>query len=296
MRRIQAACRVTFVGILVAVWVVWCPRAGAVQPITSKTYYVTRYSLQDAQTLGCSRAQADTAAGKVNSVVVLDFGAQSSGNTGTYLPLTNTYISYASVQAYAERFGLFYKECLGSNTNSVLRLGVGTNNSGSGVNSAKGASWGSIVNSVADWIAAYAGQVNVVGANDIEPAWDSYSTTAAWVSGYSKTTSRSYDDYGSADGCLQTVGGVCSNGWTQANVRYVSWGATLAFPLPEIYYQYMGAQWKAISASGAPISFIAPLSEYHRDARTDTPAQSWQHLGCGITVSCQYLTEIYASH
>jgi hypothetical protein len=40
-----------------------------------------------------------------------------------------------------------------------------------------------------------------------------------------------YLDYGSADGC--STG--CSNKWKPAQVAYVSWGATVAQGLPEIY-------------------------------------------------------------
>ena len=77
-----------------------------------------------------------------------------------------------------------------------------------------------------------------------------------WVTGYDSVNNWPYYDFGSCDSCPYTFPGggghpgwVPPGDWTLDNIRYVSWGANPAFPLPEIYTtdQSQAYQWQNIS-------------------------------------------------
>src|SRR5262249_43557428 len=142
-----------------------------------------------------------------SSRVVIAFGAQKSDFSGNYLPSSAHFISKAHVEDVSEQFGLGYWVCTGSDTDSVLYLGLSTNNDGSAVNSAAGVAWAKVVNDVTSWIRTHSAssQVIVEGANDIEMSWSSYSAALAWTNGYQSATSAMYVDTASSDGCPQTT-------------------------------------------------------------------------------------------
>ncbi|HEX8768868.1 MAG TPA: hypothetical protein VF714_10885, partial [Jatrophihabitans sp.] len=115
----------------------------------------------------------------------------------------------------------------------------------------------------------YPGMV-IAGANDIEPGFSAtVAESRAWVSGYLAATTSKYVFNGSADGCsTSTPGTRCNNGWTMADLQWVSGGAapTRTISLPQIYNYAMPLQWKNISltgtAAGKPrIYFGGPLTE-----------------------------------
>jgi hypothetical protein len=164
----------------------------------------------------------------------------------------------------------------------VLTLGIGTNNSAYNVTSTGGATWGSVVLAVYNWVHTnnLQSQVNIAGANDMEPSWDTYTHTSNWVNGYTSSGAPLYLNYGSADGCPQTThnNGGCNNLWNQNDVWYVSWGAPPANVTPEIYVQAQANQWGQIKL-WKTMNFQGPLDEYDLNTGTFKSAQAWNALG-----------------
>jgi hypothetical protein len=255
--------------------------AAQAQPPNNWSYYVRTANSQTLNTLGCNQGVSDKNDGS-SSEVILDFGGQAYYNNGTYLTGSNAFVSYATIESLAETFANAYYACTGSDFTTVLKLGIGTNNSAYYVNSTGGSTWGSVVLAVYNWVHNnnLQSQVDIVGANDMEPSWASYSATSGWVSGYASSGAPIYLNYGSTDGCPQTThnNGGCNNGWNQDDVWYVSWGAPPAYATPEIYYQSQANQWGQIKL-WKPMSFEGPLDEYDLNTGTFTSAQAWSALG-----------------
>ncbi len=265
------------------------PVSAASPPPLDASYYVLSITNSTAATLGCNQGRADAANGNINSEVILDFGGQSSSNTGTLLTFTNAFASYAAIESYAETFAYNYWACTGTDIASRLILGLGTNNSAYNVSSTGGTSWAAVVNTVINYMKNY-GQVTVWGANDMELNYHSYSGTADWESGYAANTVALYVDYGDAAGCPPY--GACNNGWTQHDVYLVAWGDASAEAAPEIYYTTQAQEWISIVNAQGYIPFQGPLDEYDLQTSSLTPAGAWTALGCGSTESCRYSMQI----
>ncbi|TAN31944.1 hypothetical protein EPN29_12135 [bacterium] len=252
------------------------------QPPTDWSFYVRTTNTTTLYNLGCNQGNADRNAGNVNSEVILDFGGQAYYNNGTYLTGSNAFVSYATIESLAENFALGYYYCTGSDFTSVVTIGIGTNNSAYHIDSAGGSAWAGVANTVKNWVSSnnYQSQVNVDGANDMEPSWDTYSATKSWVDAYTSAGGPAYEDYGSADGCPQTThtNGGCNNGWTQDDVWYVSYGAAPALAAPEIYIQAQANQWGQIKL-WKYMFFEGPLDEYDLNTGTFTASQAWTALG-----------------
>jgi hypothetical protein len=84
-------------------------------------------------------------------------------------------------------------------------------------------------------------------ASDMEPSYDAPLITKQLVNGASAQGWAIYDDYGSVDGCPTSgsSNGPCNNGWSVADVGYVSFHG-MALPLPEIYYAVSASQWTVV--------------------------------------------------
>ncbi|MHB8263087.1 MAG: hypothetical protein ACYDGY_04980 [Acidimicrobiales bacterium] len=243
--------------------------------------------------LGCNPGKAD-ASHNSNSLVFLDFGGQNNANNGTLLPKINTPVSYSTVEYLAEQFASGYYICTGADTTSVLTLAVGTNNSAYAVNYGGGQSWGNVVSAVGSDVVSFdsTSQVIVSGGNDIE-SWGSASGTLPWTSGIAANAPYYfYLDYGSADGCPQTVSSsdACFGGWTQYDYWEVSWGNGIGEAGPEIYTTSasQATEWALISAYGAnaysnPIGFYTVLDEYDLDSSTNNPTQAWTQMWDALT-------------
>lgn len=287
------------------------PAAQAVQamPRGSASIYVSSTSSSTAYNQGCSQGTADAASPVQSSEVILDFGGQNSGNTGSIL-INGTSATYAQIATYAEQYALGYYVCTGSAVSAVLTLGIGTNNSAYQLTTAGGATWGSSVVSVANsWVSTngYGSQVTIGAANDMEPGWESSgpARTEAWVQGYASSNAGRLIDYGSADGCPQTSynNGACVNGWYQYDLWYISWGNPVSFALPEIYYSSLSKQWTMISRYGyyyqsaRLIYFDGPMTEYGTGG-TYTGSQAWNQFWTDLNgssstaVNFKYRTDI----
>jgi hypothetical protein len=266
------------------------PKAFAIQaePTADWSYYIHTTSTSTAYTLGCDQGKYDASHSNVNSEVILAFGGEYSdaGGTKSYVggpPLTN-----GQIIAIADEFSHGYWLCTGSDSTSILRLGIGTNNSYSGVSYAGGQSWANDVATVNSYNAStgYSSQVAVEGANDIEPSWWNPSDSMSWSQGYASVGNGLYIDFGSADGCPTNSydnSQYCNNGWSQYDEWYVSWGSPPAMSAPEIYFQALADQWTMISLYGAQYQNAAvrmqgPMDEYDLDTSTFTPTQAWNAL------------------
>jgi hypothetical protein len=194
--------------------------------------------------LGCSRGQAASVG--QNVVIVLDFGYpaydSSSGQYGAKLLNDYTFHSTGDIANVAEGFlGGFYS-C--SPSVISLTLAIGINNyphDPNNVTQAHGVAWAQMVNNINSWIVgppypSFADKLVAWGAIDAEPAWNTALATRAWVGGYASAYSgqSKYLDFGSCDGCAYT-GHAWGSPWQPDDVWYVAWGATPAYPLPEIY-------------------------------------------------------------
>lgn len=247
------------------------------KPPTHDSYYVTSASTSWMYNRGKQLGEDMQTAGI--TAVVLDFGGQNGSNTGTKTVQTYIHLSYGTVKALAENFAQGFWVGTGSNTNALLKLGIGTNNSYYSVNNAGGSAWASVVSQVKTWVSNHAGQVDVLGANDIE-SWGARSDAESWVNGFSGHGDL-YFNYGSADGCptSSSSDASCSAGvgWTRYWYWWMSWGASPALSTPEIYFSVQADQWGAIN-SYKHISFDAPLDERAVCSSTLGAQDAWNDL------------------
>ncbi len=259
--------------------------AVAAKPQTDWSFYMLSTSTTTAYNLGCNQGNFDKSfSPPINSEVVLDCGQHYYGNV--YM-LSGITITHAQVQAITEAFAQGYWVCTGSDSTSILTLGIGINNYGIWVTYANGQTWANDVAAIQSYNQShgYSSQVGMMGAGDLEPGWNSYSVTNSWVQGFSSVKGYDYLDFGSADGCPQYSdnNGSCNNGWNQYDEWYVSWGALPALPTPEIYYDALARQWAMISLYGAQyqhatVYMQGPWDEYDLDNSTLTSSQAWNDL------------------
>lgn len=268
------------------------PKAFAIQarPLTDWSYYMDTTSTSTAYTWGCDQGAADASISPpANSEVVLDWGGQLSDGSGT-LMINGISVGNSQIKAATEAFAHGYWDCTGSNdSTSVMRLGIGTNNSYYDVSYTGGQAWVNLVAAIQADIQAqgWASQVVMLGASDIEPGWGDAASAINWANGFASVSGYLYLDYGSADGCPQYSrgNGACDNGWNQYDVWYVCWGAPPALPTPEIYYYAQSRQWAMISLYGAQLGgtnnmvlMQGPWDEYDIDNTTLDQTQAWDAL------------------
>jgi hypothetical protein len=253
-------------------------------PPYTTSYYVGTTNERTMYNLGCDLGNRDASlAGTQDDIVILMFGSSPIAKVGQngvkeyyvslyfYDPKTGyPTATFAQVANLAEQFGSGYYNCSGNDYDSHLRIVVGTGNykpagSSREVSYNSGHAWGQLVGQVSDWFAnnGYSSQVDAAGGSDMELAWDTPTETRAWVDGYASATWHYLYDFGDAQGC--PVSGstaspsACSHGWTQEDVRYISWGAPPAWPLPQIYNTkgVMANHWQQITLYSAllPNSF-----------------------------------------
>jgi len=126
------------------------------------------------------------------------------------------------------------------------------------------------------------------GGSDMEASWNSVSATRAWTDGYNSADNWRYVNYGSADGCPTSGSGSCNNGWSQGDVRYVSYGSPPAWPMPEIYRTdgVHASQWDNIQEVAGYMYFLGSLTQWQAcfdvggcDPSTwNSPGAGWQQL------------------
>jgi hypothetical protein len=288
-------------------------------PPPVQSYYIP-YNVTGLMANNWGKQQALTdASNGLNSVVILDFGAESADGSVTYTTDQLGSLTISQDQYIAAQFALGYQE--DTNGTTVLSLEMGTNNSGSSVGYSNGQIWGNAVQGViidasqSGWT-----QVNVGGAGDWE-SWngtESYAALQNWESGYTSTTSSSLYDFGSADGCPSNyvdetgVTTPCAQpDWAPGSYYMAAWGWGPAFAVPQIYYQgctingtpyaAQEIQWANVSLWGAEnsqtmIYFTAPLwaSGYCEPSPQDSYIDFWNALNnrSQTAMSPAYLAQI----
>lgn len=252
-------------------------------PAATTSRYMSTTNTTTLYNEGCSMGSAAQ-----SGVVILDFGEPwYSGGYGTILYGANSFASIASIQAGAQSFLDGFWNC--SPSTPVLRLAVGTSNYGSQVTSGHGTAWGNLVAALNSYISTkgYGSQEYARGANDMELSWNSYATTKAWVDAYNAATTLPLYDYGDAGGCPPY--GSCNNGWTQADLYDVSWGAKDSYPFPEIYTTngsqasewYNESLFSALNEPAGKMGILGTMTQYAAcgcGSSTNTPAQGFDQL------------------
>lgn len=280
-------------------------------PQVSPSYYMTTLDPQTVTNEGCNLGKRDMALpGRQDSVVVLAFGYpqqypdQQFGARGFAYPAQPA--TTAQIAAAVENFGYGYWKCTYQDYQSHLRIGIGTSNypgdNYSSVTSAHGKAWAEMVNAVNDWFVnsctrSCDGQVDAVGASDIELAWNKAAPTTDWINGYASAARYPLYNFGAVEGCpwLAKPTYTCAWGNLEA-VWYVIWGASVVQPVPEIYLTsgINAEQWYLMSVysynkHGEKIQFVGPMSEHtaclQRGGCTGTgysidnlPADAWWQL------------------
>ncbi len=298
-------------------------------PLWSRTAYINTDTAQGLYDLGCQAGTRDqNTAGVQDSVVVLDFGQpakNSSGEFGTDLLGPLGFLRTSEIALRVTYYGRGYYDCSGSDNLSHMTIGIGTTNYGStwlplGTNSLDhGRAWASMVNDVNAWFIqnGYFGQVKAVGANDIELSWNSPTVTKAWVNGYNEMTTYDMYNYGAAEGCPTRTNPTanCALPWTLADVWYVSFGTTTAYPLPLIYRDdgYNARQWSWISRwsllnKGYRMDFVGSFTQCQACLQRtgdlscayldNKPAEGWQQLyneliADGVSQGIRWSTDIF---
>ena len=207
--------------------------------VRGRDVYPTEATLPSAETAACEQAT------KVKQGVIgLFFGRQvATGGNGFGITIANADIIKV-VQAWAGGLA----RC----ARGPWELTIGTSNSG-GANNFNGyfggVAWAQLVDAarvVSD------SRIIISGANDLEPGWGPSGQARAWVDGFVATTTQRLWNYGSADGCPQSVGGIlCNNGWTIDDVLWVSSQAgSNVIALPQVHTNggAQSKQWSVIAA------------------------------------------------
>lgn len=243
-------------------------------PPASTSYYMDTINTITLYDMGYQRGVADyKKAGAQKSLVILDFGGQSSPTTLSLFSMPDATLT--QVAAAVEAYSRGYWKGVSTDSGSRMHVIVGTNNSYQ-VTYEGGQNFANMIDSINAHNNAnsYSDQVEVDGGNDMEPGYEVASTTKEWVKGYDSVNSYSLFNYGAADGCYHTnlnpgtMNYGCSNGWTYKDIQYVSWGASPAWPLPEIYDNSgdMAEQWQNIAkysavTSGSMMKFSSSLTQ-----------------------------------
>jgi hypothetical protein len=177
-------------------------------------------------------------------IVVLSFGRQlATGTTGFGNPISpDTIVATATA----------WSEGLAACGRGPWEVSIGTSNSGgrtphNGFNGGK--VWGEIVVRAQQEANP---RVAISGSVDIEPGWGPAPQARKWVDGYVSATNIRLWNFGSADGCPQSVGRLtCGNGWTVDDVLWVSSHAgPNVIAMPQIHTQSgsQARQWAVLSA------------------------------------------------
>ena len=197
------------------------------------------------------RAAACDQARKVpRGVVVLSFGRQVDGGTTGFE--TSRMLTYDNIAATASAWASGLAEC----GTGPWEVSIGTSNSNwrKSFNAYEGGQlWARLVEQarrISD------PRVPITGSVDIEPGWGAVAPARAWVDGYVASTQVRLWNFGSADGCPQTVGsGVrCNNKWTIDDVLYVSSHAgpnVVAMPQIHTHSGSQSRQWAVMASRAA---------------------------------------------
>lgn len=276
-------------------------------PPYSTSFYMNTKNPQVYYNIGCDHGKRDkNLAGIQDSIIVLDFGMPTDDDDGYganmfgYGP-----ILLNEIEVVVEEVAVGYLACVGSDTTSHLRIGVGTNNY---MTSARIATfnyymharyWAKMVNNINTWLKAegFFSRVDAAGASDLELGWNTPTNTRAWVDGYDSSNSYPFYDYGDAQGCptRDYPHWSCDpEPWSQEDLWYVSFGVGPAYPLPLIYATngVNAEQWALLSlyayqTHGVRMDIKGAFTQWQAcqqypggcgDYLDNTPAQGWTQM------------------
>jgi hypothetical protein len=269
--------------------------------ITSTSRYVSTINPQAHYSMGCESGR-----NRESGTIILDFGQPQPVGFG-YGTLIFDYSTLASTSQIAEASKSFlsgFADC--APEAATLSLAIGTSNFRGATNFDHGAAWARMVNGLSTWLdnsPLFAGEESgerfaFLGANDIEPSWNTLTATRNWVQGYASAALHPYLNYGSCDGCpsAQFPTWTPNNGWSLDDIWFVSQGALIARPFPEIYAangiharQWQWASLYAQQQKGERMDFAGVLTQWQAcqqtapvqckdDGLDNTPQQGWQLL------------------
>lgn len=211
------------------------------------------------------------------------------GTSGTGSALRTD--AYRAVEV-ARQWARSFAECRTGGATAVLALGVNNKEDGGMDGAAAGREWADMV-AQAHREAEYPG-VQVAGAVDAEPGWSGPEFARAWVEAFTGRTDLTLYTANSADGCPWEAGSWegCNNGWSLADLHFVSSGAAETMhAVPQIYRTdgVQARQWAHLSAWGAhsgegPVRFAGALSQQRACEQrgcqgTDNPPETaWSQL------------------
>ncbi len=161
-----------------------------------------------------------------------------------------------------------------------------------------GTEWGDLIESLRnnDRLA----HVEILGGWDVEPSWGSPAAARAWIDSYRLRTASPIVTGPSADGCPFGPGRVtCNNGWTVADLAYVSWSIPDSVVLPQIYTPSgsMARQWANLAdvafdlgmkpAFGGPLVQALACAERTCKGTANDAATSYRQLREALDASRQ---------
>ena len=219
-------------------------------PALSTSLYLSTTDGRRLNRMGCVEGQSSARRGLLDTLVVLDFGrpARASHQEGTVLIRSGfrpVWRIRNAVLAYASGF----IRCTSDHPAAHLTVAAGTSNWGPHVTYGHGQAWGRMLNDANEALRGSdrSGRITVLAADDIELNWNSPAASKRWIRGYQSVASWPYLDYGDAGSCPPF--GRCAGGWSVDDVWWVTWGASRAMPLPEIYTNSgsQAQQWYRLS-------------------------------------------------
>ena len=251
------------------------------QPLTSNSYYMITVDSDFLYDLGCELGTRDQLTeGTQDSVAVLDFSYPVCDTEVEYGAELFNYgpVGLSDIQTAVQSFASGYYICTGSDDDSNLVIGVGTNNKATSCDTEQNAvnhaaAWAAMVNSINGWATTQGifQQVQIYGASDIEVGWNTPSWSRAWVDSYGDVSNYPLIHFGDAAGCPYVEGSTsttCGAGWTMEDVWYVSWGSGTSLPLPLIYLtngihaqQWANLSRYSVSEHGSPMDFTGVFTQ-----------------------------------
>jgi hypothetical protein len=272
----------------------WTATAGAA-PTPVTVYYMTASTTSglssDAYTAGCRFARNHPGG---NRLLLLDFGAARKVTSTTYGAIalvSNHLFSNADILTALQRGADGVHDCYVRGDTIVAYGNSNYHLSGAGLSQADAYNVGYYQSQRASQLDSYQASKNYNRQNaaigsDMEPSWDGPAITRKIADGASAQGFAPLFDFGSADGCPWSgSGGSCNNGWTVADVAYVSWDAPACWPLPEIYYNNVSDpvnanQWTVVRRNSE--SRFGGTYYFYGVTGTPgvglTPAQGWDAL------------------
>jgi hypothetical protein len=298
------------------------PAGQNVPPLWTTSYYVDvyvdttsagaqtqlAYLYSEVERIGCEigTAHKDTA-GAQDSLVILDFGKPTLKGTtdmGVSVMYRLGHMSLDYLDDAVVPFATGYVRCSYPDTESQVRIGIGTSNYGdaSAVSFAHGAKFAKKVNNINNWFITngYYNRVDAWGASDIEVTWNTPAVSRDWLNGYDSENLYPLIHFGDAAGCPQygataTLCGWAPGAtvrWSQEDIWYMAYGARPSFPLPEIYANdgVNASQWAWMSVIGTnrhgiKMDFLGTMTQFQAclqaggcTAINNYPDDGWQYL------------------